>query len=798
MKPPRRRVPPPLPTSPKGYPPPRPPAARPAAPAARKAPVPEQGGSFLLWAALGSLLAVLLVAVLALLVLRMRPSTPATNPAPALPGGTEDFKEDEPISREFNPTLDPAAPSMRMNVELTVDAVGDARQSGVFSTQGDILVRFKQALSVPYVENKELKWREPNMRHVLAFLDLESAESVTEELAGRFDGPTIRLSSKERGWARRLDGRWSHTLTTKRDRKFEITRKTYKDGVPTVSVDCQTQVQGIQNVEHNTITLPRGAHDIRIEGTPNRLTYLAPAPRPQAGSNASPRLTLEVKPHVMSALYKLYGDPRFEKLWVARGVFRNAGGEPVTECRVRFRLAGFSEWSRYETADVVLPGQTVVVPFYPVIDAKVRDLHASTPADVEVEYHYVRADGRKVSESTAERTKILGINEAVFTDTRVDSDSTWFERYKDARWVLGSFVSAADPVIQDLVGKVSKVTRGAGASLGDAEATAFLKGFYDMTRVNISYETTPGDVIDGLTRQHLKYGRDVVRTRSGTCVNTSILFASVAEAAGLDAFLWVVPGHAFAGARLPKSGKVVFVETTGCGGGTLETSMDFEQAVQSAAKTAQKWVSLGLIIEVNVRQLRRDGVVPPELPDAGRDALRDWVLPGTAAATPAPTAETTEPAPAAKGAAEYAQEGKEHLEAKRFEQAIESLSKAIDLAPENADYRNDRAKAYANLGDAANKEGDKDTALEWWSKAAGDVVKALELDPSNARTWNWGGVLMGRVGENRKALTFFSKAIELDPTFALAYRNRGITYRKLGENRLAQRDLEMADSLEGK
>jgi hypothetical protein len=594
-----------------------------------------------------------LVGVLAVVLTRKPPSPLPPPPPTPLPLDTavvstalpaEEAREDESFDKHWVPAVVAGLPTTHIDQEITVDAVGDATLTAVLRFPPEHCKAFKRRLSVPYMDGRELKWRPPNMRHVLGFLDVESAESVTEDLDGRFEDPAIRVCCRERGWAHRQEGRWSTALTTDRDAKYEVTRKVYRDGVPTVTVDALVKTRGVQVVSRRVLTLPRGAHDIRIEGTPNKITYRAPPPaQTPAGSGGTPRLTLQVKPHVMSALYKMYGDRRFEKLWVARGVFRNDGTTPVTDCRTRFRLAGWSEWSRYETTDVVLPGQTVVVPFYPVIDSKVREQRDSTPADVEAEYSYVRADGRRVAETTTERTKILGINEAVFSDMAVSADSAWVERYKDAPLVLASFVSAADPVIQDVVGLVSKATRGAGAALGDAEAMAFLKGFYDLTRANISYETTPGNVIDGLNRQHLKYGRDVLRTRSGTCVNTAILFASVAEAAGLDALVWVVPGHAFAGARLPRSGWVVAVETTGCGGGTLETSMDFARAVQSAARTAQKWQALGLIIEVDVRQLRREGVVPPELPDGGRNPLREWGIRASAAAGPAPAGPAEEP-----------------------------------------------------------------------------------------------------------------------------------------------------------
>src|SRR4029079_2687095 len=110
-------------------------------------------------------------------------------------------------------------------------------------------------------------------------------------------------------------------------------------------------------------------------------------------------------------------------------------------------------------------------------------------------------------------------------------------------------------------------TGGAGATISDEQALLFMGTLYNLLRQNIAYETTPGSWQQGLLHQHLKSGRDVLRSRSGTCVNLSILYASVCEAAGLKAYIVMGPGHAFAAAKLPQSGIPVAVETTGCGGG---------------------------------------------------------------------------------------------------------------------------------------------------------------------------------------------------------------------------------------
>jgi hypothetical protein len=204
--------------------------------------------------------------------------------------------------------------------------------------------------------------------------------------------------------------------------------------------------------------------------------------------------------------------------------------------------------------------------------------------------------------------------------------------------LLASFTASNDPVIHEIVGKLSKATGGASPRDSDRDAGLFLQAFWNLMRSNISYESAQGSIIDGLVHQHLKYGRDVLRTKSGTCINTSIFFASVAEAAGLNAYLVMVPGHAFAGVRLPQSRQFVFVETTGCGGGTVATSGSFDQVRKKGAEEFQAALKSGLFLLVGISDLRNKGVTPPELPDAGPGALEQWqiVFPGEAAVEKAP------------------------------------------------------------------------------------------------------------------------------------------------------------------
>jgi hypothetical protein len=704
----------------------------------------------------------------------------------------EPARLDPEINEPWEPTPEAGVPVARTEEEFEADASGDARFKAAIMLPPQAHKAFKRLVSRPYVEGGELKWHEPKISAVLRALDMETGASVIEDLDGAFEEEAIRVRGREIGWAKQRDGCWVSSLTTDRKIHYRITRKTYQEGVPTVILQALVNSGGIQVVARTQATLPRGAHDIRVENEPNQLVYRAPAPI-KTGGGGRPSFNLQAKPHIMSALYKLYGDRRFHKLWVARSLFKNGSGETLTDYRVRFRLGGYSEWSRWETCDVVHPGQTVVDRFYPVIDSKVRDLHAPTPVDVQVEYSYVRPGGEKVSDNYSERTRLLGMNEGVYSDTEVDKDSSWYEMFKDAPLVLATFTSANDPVILDVLGQLGRATGGKGTSLDDREAVTFLRALYDLMRANIKYETTPGDQIDGLLHQHLKFGRDVLRTKSGTCVNTAIFYASVAEAAGLDAFIFVIKGHAFAGARLPKSGQLIFVETTKATRGDGES---FEVAVQSATKTHAEASALGLILPVDIHAQRQRGVNPPELPDVGKDPLREWgIVTDRRAGSPDAGTPPPAPAPAGRSADEYFQQGKEHAEQKRWPEAVASFTKAIERDGTKSDYYSARGNAFGNLADLARKSGDEETCQFWLGKDLEDLTQALKLDPNNSKAWNNAGVVASRLKQLRDAIKFFTRAIEADPNNGLAYRNRGITYRKLGDEERAQADEKRAKEL---
>jgi protein O-GlcNAc transferase len=89
------------------------------------------------------------------------------------------------------------------------------------------------------------------------------------------------------------------------------------------------------------------------------------------------------------------------------------------------------------------------------------------------------------------------------------------------------------------------------------------------------------------------------------------------------------------------------------------------------------------------------------------------------------------------------------LQSGRLATAVEALSRAVALAPENAAYQSNLGEAYRRLG-----------RLE---DAMNALVKAMSLRPDRAEpTFNF-GLLLEQVGEGEGALACFERALELNP-----------------------------------
>ena len=97
--------------------------------------------------------------------------------------------------------------------------------------------------------------------------------------------------------------------------------------------------------------------------------------------------------------------------------------------------------------------------------------------------------------------------------------------------------------------------------------------------------------------------------------------------------------------------------------------------------------------------------------------------------------------------------------------------------------------AYSNRGIAYTEgKGRYDEAIY-------DFSIAIDIDPTNADTYNYRGYAYDRKNQNDRAISDYNKAIILNPQHVDAYINRGISYGTRGQNDRACSDMKRACEL---
>ena len=153
---------------------------------------------------------------------------------------------------------------------------------------------------------------------------------------------------------------------------------------------------------------------------------------------------------------------------------------------------------------------------------------------------------------------------------------------------------------------------------------------------------------------------------------------------------------------------------------------------------------------------------------------------------------------------------------KRFDDAIENFSRAIERNPYFAEaycYRgtayfnkkelscalkdlNEAMRLNSNYDEAYNNRGLVYSHKGQYDRAIKDFDKAIELKSDYAGAYNNRGVVYRDADEYDRAIEDFNKAIELNSDYADAYCHRGSAYYKTGEFANAIVDLDKAIALD--
>jgi tetratricopeptide (TPR) repeat protein len=105
------------------------------------------------------------------------------------------------------------------------------------------------------------------------------------------------------------------------------------------------------------------------------------------------------------------------------------------------------------------------------------------------------------------------------------------------------------------------------------------------------------------------------------------------------------------------------------------------------------------------------------------------------------------------------------LELKRYQDAMEAYDKAIQLQPNDLEAWKGRGKALDNM--------------QRYEEAIASFDNALKIQPNNLETWTERGNVQIKLQQYSEAITSFDKAVKIQPNNSLAWYKRGIALHNL-------------------
>jgi tetratricopeptide (TPR) repeat protein len=179
----------------------------------------------------------------------------------------------------------------------------------------------------------------------------------------------------------------------------------------------------------------------------------------------------------------------------------------------------------------------------------------------------------------------------------------------------------------------------------------------------------------------------------------------------------------------------------------------------------------------------------------GRWCLLLVMLLAVACGSPEPSA-----VPAPESAEEYVERAESFIEEGLYPEAIDHLSAALEMEPENAENYFLRGRAHYDYAIQLSLDltGQPPEAVpflpeevtEQMELALDDYASAIELDPQYAKAYNNRGNAYASLGNLEQALADYDRALELDESLDLTYFNRGVINYQLQNYEAAIADLE--------
>lgn len=122
-----------------------------------------------------------------------------------------------------------------------------------------------------------------------------------------------------------------------------------------------------------------------------------------------------------------------------------------------------------------------------------------------------------------------------------------------------------------------------------------------------------------------------------------------------------------------------------------------------------------------------------------------------------------------------------HTSKENFEEALEDITRAVNLDPESPEY-------YLQRGKILSYMAEKPEGAPHLADAIKDLSEALRLDPDYPEAYSWRSLAYLQAGDDKKELKDLNSLIALEPTHAEAYRRRYDCHVACGNRVEAARD----------
>jgi hypothetical protein len=305
-------------------------------------------------------------------------------------------------------------------------------------------------------------------------------------------------------------------------------------------------------------------------------------------------VTIQPASVIMPAAYKVYANPDVAggRFSLFKAVIKNTGTSEIKNLNVKFHIPGIiDEWTDVPAATNLLPGQTAVINCFPVFPQSITERNTSSKERTEIKILY----GSKANPTEHDESfpfDMTSVNDIVFSSMS-DEDKAYLSDYMENKDLYACMVSAEDPIIKHYAETIQQriLCGEEGAGVGGSgqitdkdiqEKVRVMEGVYNATLIShmVYSETSSGVTRFGdntSSTEHIRLPREVVSGNTGLCIELAILHASVYKAAGLNAVIFLIPGHAYPGIKV--GNQYIALESTGIGGAGLGGAMTADQAV---------------------------------------------------------------------------------------------------------------------------------------------------------------------------------------------------------------------------